>query len=155
MTADLVRAIIKSSLVRYTAEAVLVGAAAIACVVIGALHHQVPAGLGLGAVFAMFALLAARPARSLLPFDDCRVYRELVTPSGGRDAIGWAYLVRRGGPIGPWAGCVQLRFLDGGRLRLHTSAANAEQLLQAIAELPDVLVGYTADAERAYKQRRA
>lgn len=153
MMGSLARTVVISSLVRYLAEAVLVGGGAIAIVVVGMVNHRVAEAAVLGAMFAVLAALAARNAKALWPIDGCRTVRELTAPSGGRDAIAWAYLVRRGGPIGPWAGCIQLRFVDGSKLRLHTSRANAEELLDAIATLPDVLVGYTDEAARAYKQR--
>ncbi len=153
MMGSLARTVVISSLIRYLAEAVLVAGGSIAIVVIGALHHRAAEAAALGAAFAVLAALAARNAKALWPIDSCRTVRALTAPCGGRDAIGWAYLVRRGGPIGPWAGCVQLRFVDGSKLRLHTSRANAEELLDAIAARPDVQIGYTAEAERAYKQR--
>jgi hypothetical protein len=135
---DLVRAVVRSSLIRYLAEAVLVGAAAVVVVVMGISRGKlVEAGA-----------LALR--------SDGRAVRALAGDAEHVRSLGWAYLVRRGGPIGPWAGMVQLRFVDGGKLRVHTSRARAEALIDMIGRrVPGVELGYTVEAERAFKARRA
>jgi hypothetical protein len=168
-----IASILRGSLVRYVAQIVVSLGGAGFIVAMAVANHAVIAGAALGAVGLAFAALGWWHARQLLPVRDNKVARALRGEARGGERLGWAYIVtttqrplemlldqaeRGSGFVTKLTTGValKLRFLDGSSVRLHANAAPAVRLIEDLTRrLPDVALGHSGEAERAYQAKRA